>query len=146
MSGYKTHIIGYIASAALLLAGLSYYKIGLQRDIIVFGNLIGILYSILPDIDMPSSKIRMLLDRIFLSIIFFSLIAYIITNSQIFMYISIIFTILLLFLYLVRHRGIFHTIWMGFILSIPLYIINPYLAGFAFLGFFSHVAIDMILS
>ncbi len=68
MSGYKTHILGYIAFATLLLAGLSYYKIGLQKDIIVFGNLIGVLYSILPDIDTPSSKIRTVIERIFLQV------------------------------------------------------------------------------
>ncbi len=146
MSSYKTHILGYIAFATLLLAGLSYYKIGLQKDIIVFGNLIGVLYSILPDIDTPSSKIRTLIERILLAVISFSLIAYIFTGNSYFLYTLIILFLFLLFLYLVRHRGIFHTIWMGFILSLPLYIINPYLAGFAFLGFFSHVAIDMILS
>lgn len=146
MSNYKIHILGYIVSAALLLAGLSYYKIGLQRDIIISGNLIGILYSILPDVDVPSSKIRILIERISIAIIFFSLIFYIFTSNSYLLYTFVITVLFLLFLHLVRHREIFHNIGMGFILSIPFYIINPYLAGFAFLGFLSHIAIDRILS
>lgn len=145
MSSYKFHILGYIALATLLLMVFSYYKIGLEEDLLILGNLTGILYSILPDVDTPSSKIRMLVNRISLVLIFSSLVAYIVLNSLIFIYISIIFTVLILSLCFVRHRGIFHTIWAGFILSIPLYIINPYLVIFAILGFLSHIAVDSIL-
>lgn len=145
MSSYKTHILGYITLAVLLLAGLSYYKISLQWDIIIPGNLVGILYSILPDMDAPSSKIRALVEKISLTVLFFSLIFYILVRSKVFLYTSAIVVLFLLFLYIIRHRGVFHRIWVGFILSIPLYIISPYLAGFAFLGFLSHIAMDRIL-
>jgi len=111
--------------------------------ILIPSILIGIFYSILPDIDLPSSKLRRKISKFFLTIILICLITFIcLIHDTKLLFIAIILTLFLYILWFSKHRGIFHSIGMGIFLSLPLYLIHPYFFIFAFLGFFTHLLVD----
>jgi len=143
MPGYKTHILGYLVMAGILLLIMDkILNFNLPLEMLLFGNLIGILYSIMPDMDTPSSKMRKILGRIFLACSIVCLLAFIFLRNMELVYIPIILILFLYILWFSRHRGLFHTPLIGILLSLPLYFISIYYVGFAFLGFFSHLVLD----
>ena len=143
MSGYRGHILVYLLCMGLLLGLLYHYDLlHMSTDLLVMGISIGLLYSLLPDIDAPSSKMRRIWGRISLAVIIVCLCAHLVTREFQLIYISIILSLFLYILWFSKHRGIFHTPLMGVALSAPLCLINPYLAGFAFFGFLSHLVVD----
>ncbi len=143
MPGYKTHIFGYLVMAGIILL-LMDKLIGLHIsiEILVSGNVIGILYSILPDIDTPSSKMRKITGRLFLAVSIVCLIAFAFLRRIELIYIPLALISFLYVLWFSRHRGLFHTPLIGILLSLPLYLIDIHYVGFALLGFFSHLILD----
>jgi len=143
MPGYKTHILGYLVMVGVLLLVMDrILNFPLPLEALIFGNLIGILYSIMPDIDTPSSKMRKILGRVFLAASIVCLLAFIFLRNMELIYIPILLILFLYILWFSRHRGLFHTPLVGILLSLPLILLNIYYVGFAFMGFFSHLILD----
>ncbi len=143
MSGYLTHIIVYLSFVVFLLA-VSYSYGMLEYDVktIIVGCLVGLFYSILPDVDTPSSKMRKLIERIFLAAIVLSLVAFLMIKDVDLVYSAIVLSLILYFLWYVRHRTILHTPIAGVLFSAPLYFIEPVYCLFALIGFVSHLLVD----
>ncbi len=145
MSGYKTHIIVYLLIVGILLWIInSHNLINLELMNTMTGIFIGTIYSILPDIDSPSSKMRKLTSKTSLALIILCLLGYLLNSKKILIYTAIFLAFFLYILWFFRHRGFFHTITAGIILSLPLAVINLYYVGFALLGFLSHLLLDKL--
>ncbi len=143
MSGYSGHLLFYMAASVVALAvSFWYYPI----DIGVVGTLIAVTigagYALLPDVDIPSSKMRRIIGKVFLAVIIASLLIYLKTKTLRLVYIAIALSICLYILWFVKHRGLLHTPVVGVLFSAPLYFIEPWYAVFAFLGFMSHLVAD----
>jgi len=137
MAGYKFHILTGIILAGIVSLGL--YFIGFKPSIleILLAIIVVPIYSILPDIDIESSKISHFM-RIFL----IAGIIYLIVKKSLFA--IILAVIMLIFEILVRHRGFFHSITASVLLTAPIYVISKsvFLTGIAFLSYISHLLVD----
>ena len=143
MPSYKVHIFGYLVMVGILLLLLDkILNFHLSIETLIFGNIIGILYSILPDMDTPSSKMRKILGRLFLAASIICLLAFVFLRRMELIYIPLMLILFLYLLWFSRHRGLFHTPIIGILLSLPLYLIDLYYVGFAIIGFFSHLVLD----
>jgi len=143
MPSYKAHIFGYLVMMGILLLLLDkILNFHLSIETLIFGNIIGILYSILPDIDTPSSKMRKIIGRLFLAASIACITVFIFLRRMELIYIPLMLILFLYILWFSRHRGLFHTPVVGILLSLPLYLINLHYVGFALIGFFSHLILD----
>jgi len=143
MPSYKTHIFGYLIMMGIILLLMNrILNFDISINMLIFGNIIGIFYSILPDMDTPSSKMRKILGRLFLAASITCLIAFIFLRRMELIYIPLMLILFLYLLWFSRHRGLFHTPLVGILLSLPLYLIGLYYVGFALIGFFSHLILD----
>jgi hypothetical protein len=146
MSGYVLHILAYWLMSAIFFAGLS--KINLvttqQIDIILLSVFVGTIYAILPDIDTPNSLIRRFVEKTALFLVIILLAGYIATNYPALIYAALVLVFMLLFLWTMKHRGIFHTLPAGLVLSLPLFFLGYWFIGFAFLGYATHLLVDKI--
>jgi len=137
MAGYKFHILTGIILAGIVSLGL--YFIGFKPSIleILLAIVVVPIYSILPDIDIESSKISHFM-RIFL----IAGIIYLIVKKSLFA--IILAVIMLIFELLIRHRGFFHSITASVLLTAPIYVISKsvFLTGIAFLSYISHLLVD----
>jgi len=139
MSGYRVHITAYSIFISVLLAILYYFfDPEISATTLVIGFSIGVLYSILPDIDVKGSKIRQLLAGVFL----LSSVFYLLYPDPVLGLMGIILAFFLLVAPFIKHRGFFHTITAGILFSTPLLLIDPWFPFFALLGFLSHLAVD----
>lgn len=135
MTGYKNHIaigIGISILFVVLNYFIDIFSIDWKTYLIAIPIII--LYSILPDVDVRTSKS-------FGIVMFFLLITILLSvlcrqwwwfATAIFLAITIMF---------LKHRGTMHKWWMGAILSAPIYFINPVLTIFAFISYLSHTII-----
>ena len=138
MAGYKFHILTGIILAGIVSLGL--YLIGFKPSIleILLAIIVVPIYSILPDIDIESSKISHFM-RIFL----IAGIIYLIVKKSL-LFAIILAVIMLIFELLIRHRGFFHSITASVLLTAPIYIVSKsvFLTGIAFLSYISHLLVD----
>ena len=147
MSGYKTHILIYLVSVLSLLFLVKHLNLlELPVESMLSGVLIGVLYSILPDIDVPSSVMRRILGRVSLAVMLVLLTAYLFLKNMVFIHISIFLALFLYLLWFSHHRGFFHSITAAVLFTLPLLFIDPVIAGFAFYGFLNHLIVDGELS
>ncbi|MBD3261971.1 MAG: hypothetical protein GF334_09975 [Candidatus Altiarchaeales archaeon] len=142
MGGYKNHII-----ASLLLVVLVSWvlmKIGFTADFrdLVFCVILSVTYSLLPDLDIPTSRIRRLTSRLLLTSSLSCLILVIQKTNITLLLICLASTLLLYFFWSLRHRGFLHTLHWAFIMSLPLGFFNLTWFLFAFTGYFSHLLVD----
>jgi hypothetical protein len=146
MSGYVWHILAYWIISAILFAGMSEMdSISLPTaDVALFSVFIGTIYAILPDIDTPNSIIRRFVEKTALVLVILLLVGYLLTNYSALIYAALVLVLLLLFLWTIKHRGIFHTFPAGFILSLPWFFLGYWFAGFAFLGYATHLFVDKV--
>lgn len=143
MSGYRIHTLAYLAlSIAFTFFFRDYLFRERPQEMIFISTGIGAIYSILPDIDMPSSFIRRIVEKASLAAIIVSIIVFLILQIALFLYVAIVLSVSLLLLWYFKHRTFFHSIAAGALLSAPLFFINPLYAGYAFLGFMTHLAVD----
>jgi hypothetical protein len=147
MSGYKKHILGYLLLVGLLSGLLFYFHLvefnKNKLEIFIPALIIGLFYSLLPDIDTPKSKLRALISKLFLATILCCLLAYVFFIQDIkLLFISLALTFFLYILWFSKHRKIFHSPFTGVFLALPLYLINPYFFSFALIGFLTHLIID----
>ncbi len=143
MSGYKFHVIAYLLAACVLTYALNEYRmIALSPGSLILSLLLGGIYSLLPDIDMPSSVMRRMVERGALALVLFLIIAYVFFTVMLLIYAAIAVTFLLLILWYLKHRGFFHTLLAGLLLSAPLALFDYSYALYAFLGYSAHLFVD----
>ncbi len=143
MASSEKHILGYLFLVTIAITAIIYYY-HLEVDLKVLGAgvLIGIFYTLLPDIDLPSSKLRKVIEKLSLAAILCFLIAYLYLENITLVYLSLALTLLLYLLWFSKHRKIFHSVAAGIFLSLPWYLLNPCFPLFAFSGFLTHLLID----
>jgi len=143
MSDWKTHVLFGIVFVALFYF-LFTHKQQLTLIDLKFFIYIPLLFFFvqLPDLDSEHSFIRRLLNIIgILMIIGFILLTLLLKNN-IYILISTIILIILLLSYLLKHRGILHTILGAIVLSLPLLLISFILFFVGFCGYISHLILD----
>ena len=136
MSNYKKHIVfGVLTSIILyyLLIKLSVVNFNLEELVVI--SLISVMYSILPDIDIRTSKAYGIF--IFSSV----LIMMLLTMKGEILYSMIVGGIVIAVSFL-KHRGITHSILFGIISSLPLFLIGNIFPIFGFVSFLSHKVLD----
>ncbi len=138
MSGYRTHLIFYAAVMTLLFFA-THQTIGWVE---VTAFLFGAIYSILPDIDSPSSKIRGIVTKVVLAQVFVMLAAYIMGGNINFVYVSAAAVAVLLIIAFTKHRGVVHTPLAALALALPPAILNPIYGAAALLGYTTHLLLD----
>jgi hypothetical protein len=143
MSGYRIHTIIYLAlSVAVTYLLKDYLFRESSLETILFSIGIGAVYSILPDIDIPSSLIRRIVEELSLAAIVISITAYLLLQAAFFLYFAGVLAICLSVLWLFKHRTFFHSLAAAALLSSPLLLLDPLFAGYALLGYLTHLAID----
>ena len=137
MSGYKTHItFGVILSLIVYLLLISLNFVDFNIESLIIFTLIATIYSILPDIDIRTSKAYQLF--LFTSIV---LIFYLLLQKET-LYIMIILSVMFVTLFL-KHRGITHKIWFGLLISLPLVLISWVAFVIGFVAYLSHLILDL---
>ena len=144
MSGHRIHILVYGLTAiavTYILARLEFVE-GFNLSLLP-ALAVGLCYSLLPDIDQPASKTREFISKLLLaaSLICLVFFAFIEPNTRL-LYVSMAVIAFLYLLWFTKHRGFFHTIYAGAILSLPFYALNPLYGIYAFAGFASHLLVD----
>lgn len=143
MSSYEKHIFGYLFFVIIALLFLSYFSsLTMNLEILTLGSILGLFYTLLPDIDLPHSKLRGIIEKLFLAAILCSLLAYLYLKDISLIYLSLGLVIFLYFLWFSKHRQIFHSPLLGTLLSLPWYFLSPFFFAFALFGFLSHLLID----
>lgn len=143
MSGYKFHVISYLVAACAVTYLLKEYPfLGLTMLSLIGSLFVGGLYSILPDIDVPSSVMRRFVERGSLGLIMLFLTAYLFYPSMLLVYAAFAVTFFLLVLWYLKHRGFFHTVLAGLILSVPWAFVDPVVSLYAFIGYSAHLLVD----
>jgi len=136
MPSYKGHLKGGLV--VFLLLGVLNLKFSfIEWSIYLLSAPIFFIYTLLPDIDTPASKIRK-----WVSVVLLAPILYFIYYDMKWEAVSIITTLTLL--YFVKHRGLFHNPLVGFILSLPLGLVEPAFLVVAFIGFSTHLILDAL--
>jgi len=143
MSGYRMHLVVYALAAfaaTYLLARLGYF---LDFRVLGVSMLVGLCYTLLPDIDVPSSRMREVVSKVLLAAALLCMLAFIFWGRGIVMaYAALGIVVFLYLLWFTKHRGIFHTVYAGLVLSLPLWLLSPFYCLYAFVGFSSHLLSD----
>lgn len=124
----------------IYLIASNYYA--LDNNLLPVLLVISLVYSLIPDLDKNNSWIKKRFNFIIYIVFIFSIVLLFLKQISLWFIISLLS--IELFLLLVKHRGIVHSIGVGIILSSPLLLISPiyFLAGI--IGFFSHLIADSI--
>lgn len=121
--------------ALLLFLSYKYDLFSFTTKQVVIACFIVLIYSILPDIDTPSGKLR----RIFTpAILILALISIIL---QLY-FVALIAVSVLLFLSFLKHRGKLHSLAAALVFSLPLMYYDTFFCIFALIGYFSHLVLD----
>jgi membrane-bound metal-dependent hydrolase YbcI (DUF457 family) len=97
--------------------------------------LVGLFYTLLPDVDSWNSVVRILLSAAFFVLYFLS-------SDPAYGLLAVVLGVFLLVSLLLGHRGFLHTLAAGVLLSAPLFFLDGGLAAFAFFGYVVHLAVD----
>lgn len=139
MAKFNTHLmIGIIIAISytviqVLLTGWDYIKLPFDFLIGLFGIP---LFALIPDIDQAASKSR----KIFLMLAFFTII--ILAILQEYIIIVGLCVAFLFVLYTSKHRGFFHSLWFGLIVSGFFIFYNFMFALAAYVSYMSHLWLD----
>lgn len=147
MPGYKTHFVGGILTAALVLGVLYYFNWELPLSSISFALLSACIYGLLPDVDIRTSKIFLLWSIIVTgSMLIFTLrVAFKgLPETQIIIAMAGLAALYFLSLF-ARHRGFFHKYTTGMIFAIPVWLYFGMTVGIAALSaYWSHLILDKV--
>lgn len=103
---------------------------------------VGLIYTLLPDADHPSTKIRRRICQACSGILIGALSAAIFLEDPTFLPYGLASAIVLLYFHVTTHRKSFHTPLAGALIAAPLWFYSPVVAGFAFGGFMVHLIAD----
>ena len=130
MPGYKIHSLAGIVITAILIYALE----PTLTEAIGYAA-IGIIYSLLPDIDIESSKISKSITFLglvgLLSLVYFS-----------YIYPALVLGLVLVLMRLLKHRGFIHTIRAALLFALPLVFLGYVEAIFGFLLYVFHLGLD----
>ena len=141
MPNWKTHLMIGLVFVVCIILGFHYFGFGnffeFENSWKLYAFAVGItlLYSILPDLDIRTSKAFLLISFCLLSFIIFCFLQ----NEIIFGIISASVLILMLFL---QHRGRIHSFLAALLFSIPIIFVSWTLAIVGFLAYTSHLIAD----
>ena len=149
---FKSHLFGGLGAAGLLfvlcVVGVNMGVWGIDALVVVVGVIVCVIYSLLPDLDHPNSKIRKYVEILALIIVIVGLLgvyttelAHIITPHHGALA-GLVSAVFLLGLWSCKHRGIMHSLWFGVLISIPLVLLHPMISVFALSGFITHLILD----
>lgn len=135
---WKQHLLGGLIITIIIALPSLYYNLitpNLYNLIIIV--LVWLTYSLLPDIDIGTSKIRKFYTIIVALLIIYSLLYSHITFG-------IVLASTLIFIQFLKHRGLSHSFIFGLLVSAPLYFYfdNYMLAIIAYTNFLSHLVLD----
>lgn len=144
MSGYKLHIImGFVFT---IITGISLWFLQKYFELKIFEIdwklfLISLpfilIFSILPDYDIKTSKI-------YLWITFTLLILLTLSIVLCYYFRSLVIIGILIFSLFFRHRGVMHSVLAGLLLSLLVITYNPIIAIICFISYCSHLFVDMV--
>lgn len=143
MPSWKVHIIVAVIFVVISFFVLKYFNIFGSNSywIFIFLPLI-FLYSLLPDIDSDDSVIRQAINYTLLLLILFFVFMYFYSREILYIILIVICVFVYIFLYSLKHRGQVHSIIAGVIISLPVLIIDKYLALFCLISYISHIVVD----
>ena len=140
---WKGHLFaGFLACPATIFA-LNQAGFATPPETILAGFLISAVFSLLPDIDVESSKIHGAAFIALLIASIASLAVYSFSGSPVFLAGFLLFLVPGVAMKFMRHRGFCHTIRFGLACALPLAVAGPVYPAFAFVAFFSHLAVDL---
>lgn len=139
MSSYRSHVLFYL----IILFSLG-YLLSFSPMLLITGSIIGAIYSLVPDLDTPRSKLGSLAERALALFLMSALIGYYLFRDVQFIAASSILLLLLFCVLFSKHRGRLHSLPAGFLMSLPLFVLMKELFVFAFLGYLSHLFLDRI--
>lgn len=137
MPGYKKHLaIGTIVFIGLSILIL-YYNLMPITSLLIATPLF-LFYSLLPDIDTPSSKIRKIVE---VGILITVLILIIVFEEY---KISVGLIVFITMLWFTKHRGAFHSFLVGFPLTLPIILYDTNIGILCYIGFLTHLIADKL--
>lgn len=147
MPSSDKHVLYYVTLTSLIVALLYFFGffdlLGYTKSVIC-GFLVGLIMTVFPDVDSPSSKIRRYVTLISLaSIICFTIAYYYLQN--LYLLAGIVFTAtLLLIITLSKHRSFLHTTPVAIILCLPIFYFDVISGVFALWGYLLHIILDKL--
>jgi hypothetical protein len=143
MSGYRTHLLAYSASAvASSLAAERLFPGFLAWDAFPTAFALGAVWSLLPDLDTPSSKLGMAAGLASAAAVLIVYPHYLASGEASALAAAAGALAILCLLWLGGHRGILHTPAAGLVLCVPLLAAGPLPALMGLAGYMSHLALD----
>jgi len=137
MPGYKKHLsIGSIVFAGL--SALILYMGLMPITSLLIAAPLFLIYTLLPDVDTPASKIRKAVEVTILITIIVLLVAFEQTK------IPIVLIIILIVFWFSKHRGAFHSILTGFPLALPVILYDTNIGILCYIGFLTHLIADKL--
>lgn len=147
MPHYRWHLLAGLFSFFVLFLLFRAAGLALPAVVWIFSLLVCLFSSLIPDIDTKKSKIyRIIMDSVILIVAVLIIVST--ENFSTMLWLLLFWFLLSLIGLPLKHRGFVHTIWIaavygfaiGFIAQIALQSFIP--GFFAFLGYFSHLALD----
>lgn len=148
MPGYKTHLVGGIVAATLVLGVLYYFKLLIPLPdrliLAVPGVLLGSIFS---DIDIRTSKAFLVWSLVVTGSLLLFIISILfdgLPSTKLIIAMAGLATLYLLSLF-ARHRGFFHKYSTGVIFTLPIWFYIGVPAGVAALSaYWSHLVLDKV--
>lgn len=135
MSSWRGHLKGAGLLWVVMISLMLYFEVDLNPWIPA--SFTFFVATLLPDVDTPASKIRRYVEMTLLLLIGYS----IIYGSLV---LGVALVALMLFIWCVKHRGVFHKYYAAFLLSSAVMYFSLY-HGLMFLaGYTTHIFIDEV--
>lgn len=143
---FKEHLIGGAVVALVLTLIMGYTETLMKPPLYhVVGILLCIVYSLIPDIDHPNSKIRKYTSVVLLVVSIISILGVIegtVIPELVSKLVGVSSALILLSLWFIKHRGIMHSPVIGLLLSLPAFVLGWQGFVYAYLGFLTHLVLD----
>jgi len=142
---FKGHLIGGVVVALVLTLIMGYTKTLMTPLYQVVGVLLCIVYSLIPDIDHPNSKIRKYMSVVLLVVIIISILGVIegtVIPKKVSKLVGVSSALVLLSLWFIKHRGMMHSPVIGLLLSLPAFVLGWQGFVCAYSGFLTHLLLD----
>ncbi len=153
MPNWKVHVMFGIVFTALFYFLITHFNDLTLKDLKFFLYIPIIFFFVqLPDIDSQSSFIRRMLTVLGIAMTLGFLGTYFFVRNLFFIVAATMILIILGLTYLLKHRGVLHSVMAGFFLSLPLIVGYDFVEGIfffnytlflvGFIGYVSHLVID----
>tara|TARA_Y100000034_G_C6901817_1_gene417277 strand:+ start:354 stop:800 length:447 start_codon:yes stop_codon:yes gene_type:complete len=142
MVGYKQHIIISFLIVAFVLLILSYYNLfKFSFEALKLIPII-VIFSILPDIDIKTSKISKYTLKGLLLLVLMLLVLYLIYSIVLIIYYVLFIVVFLILSTFFKHRGKFHSLVFSILLASPLLFLGLFEFLSGLLAYLGHLIVD----